>query len=153
MKKAKPLLPLFNQFINDTQNGNRLKKNGERIKKETVQNYKFALQNLTEFSIKVNFDLRICDASKLNKREFISEKNYWKKFYKKFTEFLYKKGCYDNYVGTTIKMLRVFFNYLREDKNINTGDFHKLFYVRKEEVDILVLSPRSPKCPPLRKVS
>jgi len=145
MKKAKPLLPLFNQFINDTQNGNRLKKNGERIKKETVQNYKFALQNLTEFSIKVNFDLRICDASKLNKREFISEKNYWKKFYKKFTEFLYKKGCYDNYVGTTIKMIRVFFNYLKEDKNLQTGDFHKMFYVRKEEVEILVLSPEQLK--------
>ena len=76
MKKAQPLLPLFKQFINDTQNGKRLKKNGERIKKETVQNYKFALQNLTEFSIKENFDLRICDASKLNNREFVSEKNY-----------------------------------------------------------------------------
>lgn len=145
MKKAQPLLPLFKQFIRDTQTGKRLKKNGEKIKKETVQNYKYALQNLIEFSVKENFELRICDASKLNNREFISEKNYWKKFYKKFTGFLYKNGCYDNYVGNTIKMVRVFFNYLKEEKNIHTGDFHKLFYVRKEEVDILVLSPNQLK--------
>lgn len=145
MKKAQLFLPLFNQFIRDTQTGKRLKKNGEKIKKETVQNYKYALQNLVEFSEKENFELRICDASRLNNREFISEKNYWKKFYKKFTGFLYKKGCYDNYVGNTIKMIRVFFNYLKEEKNINTGDFHKLFYVRKEEVDILVLSPNQLK--------
>lgn len=145
MKKTTPILPLFKQFIRDSETGKRLKKNGERITKGTIDNYRFVLQNLVEFTSKTDFDLRICDASKLTKREFTSEKNYWKKFYRKFTDFMYKKGCYDNYVGSNMKQIRTFFNYLKNEKNFDTGDFHKLFYVRKEEVDILVLSPEQLK--------
>ena len=141
MKKTTPLLPLFKQFIRDNETGKRLKKNGERITQSTVNTYKYTYLNLERFSEHTGFELRICDAYKLTKREFISEKNYWKKFYKKFTEYLYKKGCYDNYVGNNIKHLRAFFNYLRDDRDMHTGDFHRFFYVRKEEVDILVLSP------------
>jgi len=145
MKKVKPIIPLFNQFIKNTETGKRLKKNGERIKKEPIQNYKYVLNNLIGFTTDTDFELRICDASRLTKREYISEKNYWKKFYKKFTNYLYKKGCYDNYVGQNIKVIRVFFNYLKNDKDFQTGDFQRLFYVRKEEVAILVLSPEQLK--------
>lgn len=141
MKKSKPLIPLFEKFIRDTESGKRLKQNGELVKRETIQNYKFVLVNLITFDDKTDFDLRICDSSKLTKREQLSEKNYWKKFYKKFTDFLYKKGCHDNYVGTNIKIIRTFFNYLEKGLDYNTGDFHKLFYVRSEEIEIFVLSP------------
>ena len=44
-----------------------------------------------------------------------------------------------------MKQIRTFFNYLKNEKHYNTGDFHKLLYVRKEEVDILVLSPEQLK--------
>jgi integrase len=145
MKKPLPLIPLFKQFIRDSETGKRLKKNGEKIAKGSIDNYRYTLNNLELFVETTGFELRICDASKLNKRERLSEKNYWKKFYKKFTEFLYKKGCYDNYVGANIKQLRTFFNYLKRDKDINTGDYQLQFYVRKEEVDILVLSPEQLK--------
>jgi len=145
MKKTKPIIPLFKQFIRDTETGKRLKKNGERIKKGTIQNYKYVLTNFIRFTNDTGFELRICDASRLNKREFISEKNYWKKFYKKFTDYLYKKGCFDNYVGANIKIIRVFFNYIKYDKDINTGDFQRLFFVRNEEIEILVLSPEQLK--------
>ena len=83
MKYFIHLLPYFKQFIKDSETGKRLKKNGERIKKQSIQNYYYVLQNLIKFSAEANFDLRICDASKLNKRELVSEKNYWKKFYLK----------------------------------------------------------------------
>jgi hypothetical protein len=145
MKKQSPLVPLFSQFIKETESGKRLKKNGERIKPQSITNYKYVLQNLVKFSQACKFELRICDASKLDKRELLSEKNYWKKFYQKFTEYLYKEGCYDNYVGANIKTIRVFFNYLKNDKDFNTGDFQRLFYVRKEEIDIFVLSPEQLK--------
>jgi integrase len=145
MKKHKLILPLFNQFIRETETGKRLKKNGERIKKESIDNYYYVLKNLTRFSVDVKMDLRICDASKLTKRELLSEKSYWKKFYQKFTEYLYKNGCHDNYVGANIKVIRVFFNYLKNDKDFFTGDFQRLFYVRKEEVEIFVLSPEQLK--------
>lgn len=141
MKISTPLLPLFKKFINDSETGKRLKKNGERITKGTVNNYKYVFQNLTLFSTEEGFDLRIFSVSKLTQREFKTEKNYWKKFYQKFTDFLYKRGCYDNYVGTNIKIIKLFFNYLKTEQYIDTGDFHKMFYVTKEEIDILVLSP------------
>jgi integrase len=145
MKNSKPLLALFKQFIRDTETGKRLKKNGERIKKESIDNYGYVYKNLTRFSLDTQFDLRICDASKLTKRELLTEKSYWKKFYQKFTEYLYKSGCHDNYVGANIKVIRVFFNYLKNDKDFFTGDFQRLFYVRKEEVEIFVLSPEQLK--------
>ncbi|MDO5981453.1 tyrosine-type recombinase/integrase [Flavivirga spongiicola] len=145
MKKTTILLPLFKQFIRDSETGKRLKKNGEKITKNTIDNYRYVHNNLTKFCVETDFDFRICNVYKLNTREFISEKNYWKKFYKKYTEFLYKKGCHDNYVGANIKIIRAFFNYLKDDKNIPTGDFQKLFYIRKEEVEILVLSPEQLK--------
>ncbi len=145
MKTPKPLVPLFKQFIRDSETGKRLKKNGEKLTVNTVQNYHYALKNLIQFSEETGFELKVCDVSKLTKRELLTEKNYWKKFYKNFTEFLYKKGCFDNYVGFNIKIIRVFFNYLKFEKDIFTGDYHKLFYVRKEEIDILVLSPEQLK--------
>lgn len=141
MKKSKPLVPLFKQFIRDSETGKRLKKNGEKLTNDTITNYKYVLYNLLKFSEETNFELLVCDITKLTKRELIVEKNYWKKFYKNFTEFMYKKGCYDNYVGLNIKIIRVFFTYLKFEKDIFTGEYHKLFYVRKEEIDILVLSP------------
>jgi site-specific recombinase XerD len=145
MKKPVPLLPLFKQFIRDSETGKRLKKNGEKITKGSIDNYRYIYNNLEQFAVTTRFGLRICDATKLNKRERLSEKNYWKKFYKKFTEYLYKNGCYDNYVGHNIKQIRTFFNYLKRDKDMNTGDYQLLFYVCKEEVDILVLSPEQLK--------
>ena len=145
MKKQTELLPLFYTFIRDTETGKRLKKNGEKIKSQSIQNYKYVLNNLKKFSTEKDFELRICEASKLSKREYTSEKNYWKKFYKRFTEYLYTNGCHDNYVGTNIKVIRTFFNYLKNDRDFHTGDFQRLFYVRSENIEIFVLSPEQLK--------
>lgn len=145
MKSTEPLLPLFKKFIKESESGKRLKKNGEKITQGSVNNYKYTLNNLNRFVEDTGFDLRVCDVTKLNKRERTSEKNYWKKFYKKFTDNLYARGCYDNYVGANIKIIRAFFNYLKLEKDINVGDYHKQFYVRKEQIDILVLSPEQLK--------
>lgn len=145
MKKTIEFNPLFEKFIRDSTSGKRLKKNGERILPQSITNYRQVFKNIIEFSKSKNIELRICDANKLNKREFEAEKNYWKRFYKNFSHFLYKKGCYDNYVGLNFKTIRTFFNYLKTDQNINTGDFQKIFYVRKEVIEILVLSPEQLK--------
>ncbi len=145
MKKSSPIIPLFKKFIKETETGKRLKKNGEKIKVSSIQNYHYVLQNLIRFSTDTSFDLRLCDAAKLDKRELQSEKNYWKKFYQKYTEYLYKNNCHDNYVGANIKIIRTFFNYLKNDKDMSTGDFQRLFYVRKEEIGIFVLTPEQLK--------
>ena len=65
MKKTQALIPLFNQFIKESENGKRLKKNGERITKGSIDNYRYVLQNLIQFSSDTNFELRVCNIRKL----------------------------------------------------------------------------------------
>ena len=45
MQKKHDLVKLFIRFINDSKTGKRLKKNGERISKGTVDNYNNVLKN------------------------------------------------------------------------------------------------------------
>jgi integrase len=141
-QKELPLVPLFERFIRDSEKGKRLQPNGKKISQGTVNNYRFCLQLLHDFSNAKSWPLRIKTMCHLNTRQAITEKNYWKKFYRRFTDYLYHDcGHYDNYVGQTIKNIRVFFNYLNKDLALGVGDFHKQFYVRKEEVPIFPLLP------------
>lgn len=136
------LIPLFEKFIKYSYSGRRLKADGSRVKHQTVDNYAYVLRYLKEYELKHEVVLRIKVMRSYNKRIIIAERNYWKKFYKQFTDFLYNdKNCFDNYVGTVIKVIRIFFNFLNRDMSIPTGDFHKNFYISKEEVPIVTLLP------------
>lgn len=132
---------LFKEFIEESRTGKRLRKNGERIKPGTINNYRYTLNNLLLYEEVSGSNLIVNDYSQLNQEQRLEEKRKWKNFYREFIEFLYQKGCYDNYVGANIKNIRTFFNYLNNDRDIITGSFYKQFYVRKEHVEILVLSP------------
>lgn len=133
---------LYGRFINDSKRGKRLQPNGKRISEGTIDNYGYTRQLLANFCREKQFELRIKLLRSLNTRQQVTEKNYWKKFYKRFTDYLYQDcGHYDNYVGQTIKNLKVFFNYLKKDLGLAIGEFHKLFYVRKEEIAIFPLMP------------
>lgn len=86
--------------------------------------------------------MRIRPVNRLTKKELQAEKNYWKKFYIRFSDYLQRvKGCYDNYTGAQFKCLRSFFNYLQKDKLVATGDFYKQFYIIKEDLPIITLMP------------
>jgi len=141
-QKTYELLGMFDQFILESTKGKRQQKNGNRLRPGTVQNYVYTRKILEEFSAVKKFTLRIRDTRKLTARELESERGYWKKFYRKFTEFLYQqKGFYDNYAGFHFKTIRSFFNYLNDEKGMSVGSYHKLFYVPKETVPIITLSP------------
>jgi len=130
------------KFIIDSRKGRRLQPNGKRISEGTVKNYEYSLQLVHLFCEKKNFSLRIRPARKLNKRELLAEKNYWKKFYNRFCDYLYNDcNFYDNYAGQHIKNLKAFFNYLNKELMPGVGDFHKQFYVRKEDISIFPLMP------------
>lgn len=143
MKKQEyDFFELFDKFISDSKRGKRIQKNGKELSESTVESYSGMRKLLTDFICEKEFVLRIRPANKLHQRELNTEKNYWKKFYKKFTDYLYDDlDLYDNYVSTRIKILRTFFNYLNTELLINTGGFHKLFYARSEAIQIVVLSP------------
>lgn len=133
---------LFKKLVSDTSKGKRLKKDGKRIKHDSVEGYLYAQNLLIEFLDTKQFEFKIYIASHLTTKETEQAKKYYKHFYNSFTDFLYKdKDLFDNYVCAVVKVLRTFFNYLNTELNIVTGDFHKKFYTYKEEVPIVVLTP------------
>jgi len=141
-KKTYCFFTLFEKFMHQSKTGKRLQPNGKALKKGTTRNYYFSYLLLKRFCQKEAFDLRIKPIRSLNRREIDIERNYWKKFYRKFTDYLYNDCSYfDNYVGLTIKNIRAFFNYLNKDLSMAVGEFHKLFYVPKEEIAIFPLMP------------
>jgi integrase len=132
----------FSQLIKESGRGKRVKKDGKRIRSSTIDNYVYTRKLLQEFAIENNYDLKIYIANHLSRKETEQAKKYYKKFFKDFTDYLYfKKDFYDNYVGMIVKTLRVFFNYLNSEMNLNIGDFHKSFYIPSEEIPIIVFSP------------
>jgi integrase len=140
--KEYDLLKLFDQYLMNGRTGRRLQKNGNKIRQASLEPYAWLRKCLEDFSKSKNFHLRVKSVSRLKKRELAAERKYWKGFYREFSDYLYKDlGCYDNYVGSHIKRLRAFFNYLNEEKELGIGNFHKSFYVYKEEIDIIALLP------------
>jgi len=140
--KEMSLIDLYLQFIDANKRGKRLQPNGNRLSSGTITNYIYTLNLLRSFSSEKSFELRIRPVRYLTTRQLETEKNYWRKFYKRFTDYLYNDcGHFDNYVGQTMKNVRVFFNYLNKGLTLGVGDFHKSFYVRKEQIPIFPLMP------------
>jgi len=136
------LLKLYEKFIRDSQTGQRLQPNGKKVSAGTVDNYRYTFRLLQQFAEARAFILRIRPVHRLGVRELAAEKKYWKKFYQQFTHYLYEeRGFYDNYAGANLKNIRSFFNYLNKELSLGIGDFHKQFYIRKEEIAIFPLLP------------
>jgi hypothetical protein len=136
------LLVYFENFINEMRSGRRLQPNGRRFTSGTIKNYESNKRTLELYSEKIGERLTIKVGSHLTKKELLKEQKYWKRFYRNYTNFLYKdRNCFDNYVGFNIKLIRAFFNYLKKHKLLNFGDFHLNFYPTFEEKPIIVLSP------------
>lgn len=140
--KEHDFILLYERFCNETKSGKRLQKNGKRITKGTLKTYEMLLHYLKKFSAEKQFHLRIVPGTRLGKREFKRELKYWKTFYDRFSAFMYEdEDCYDNFVGRYMKLLRVFFNYLNDEKGMGTAPFCKKFYAHPEEISIVVLPP------------
>jgi integrase len=115
--------------------------NGSVYRESSIQNYKHVKKKLLEFAVARNFGFRFRKIRNLSQRGMIIERNYWKKFYRKFTAYLYKHCNHkDNYVGMHMKILRAFFNYVNRDLMIDIGNFHCQFYVTKEQIPIIALT-------------
>lgn len=101
----------------------------------------YVRNNIKLFCVDKNFELRLRKVKNLTQRQLIQEQNYWKRFYRRFTDYMYKtRGFNDNYVGIHIKAIRAFFNYVKYDLLIDIGDFKHALYVCKEEIPVVVLS-------------
>ena len=142
MVKEILFVPLFETFIKETANGKRRKLNGEMIKPQTVENYKSVLKLLIEYETHCGRPVRIKINIRNNVRVLLQERNYWKAFYRKFSDFLFKeKGYYDNFVGFTFKTLKSAFWYFKNEKCLAMQEFYESFYVREENIKIITLLP------------
>ena len=142
MVKEHLFVPLFETFIKATASGRRRKLNGERIKPQTVVNYAYVLKLLIEYESFCGTPLRIKTNIRSNTRVLLQERNYWKTFYRKFSDFLYhQKGYYDNYAGAAFKVIKCAFSYLRREKCMAIQECYESFYVREENIDIITLLP------------
>jgi len=140
--KEYSLVRLFGRFIKDSTTGKRLKPDGKRLKKGSIENYGCILLLLKKFEAASGTKVLIRPKESYTRKQAIAEKQYWKLFYFNFTTYMYTNGCYDNYVGSAIKCIRAFFNYLEQDLLMPVGKFHEDFYITRQEVPIVTLEPK-----------
>jgi integrase len=142
MVKEFSMISLFEKFIRDTEKGRRRKLNGDRIKKQTTECYRYTLKLLSEFEA-VRRELLLVNINFRNNQALLNkERQRWDRFYSDFSRYLYyKKGCHDNYCGHTFKHIKCFIRYLRNERFMAVPDFERRFYVRKEEFEIVTLLP------------
>ena len=88
-KKELAFFELYNRFIKDSKSGKRLQVNGKKIATGTITSYNCTFLLLQKFCTQKQFELRIKPVKQLTRRELETEKNYWNKFYKRFTDYLY----------------------------------------------------------------
>lgn len=136
-----PLVSLTVEFIRKSKSGHRRYGNGRKISSGTIDNYTFLLKHLQGYEATLPAPLRIISETRLAKKKFLVEKNYWKKFFVGFTEYLHKAGCFDNYVGMMMKNVRAILKYAEDEKMIATATYRKELYVVKEEIPIITLLP------------
>lgn len=136
------LTEVLQRFIREMETGKRLQKNGKRITKRAISNYKALLNLLNCFEEWQKTPIRLRSFVAMKKRARKREVIYWKKFFRDFMSYLHKgRGLFDNYTGSITKLLRSFMNYLEEQKEININSVQRRFYVRSEAIRIIVLSP------------
>lgn len=136
------LIPEFQKFITASSSGRRLMPSGKKVRKGTIQQYHCVLLLLEEFQTQLKEPLRILILHRSSLRTIQKEKNYWSRFFKSFTNFLYKeKKCYDQYTGAVLKVIKTFFHYLSIEKSLPVGEFHKKFRVPSEHFTPVILSP------------
>jgi len=108
-------MQMVDRWIMDSWQGKRLKKDGTLIRKQTIKIYNTFRYHLIRFRDEKNIKLKLPLLIGASDEEYNKIKKYWSDFYLKFTEYLYNDcNNFDNAVGTKIKNLRVFLNYLSE---------------------------------------
>lgn len=144
MKKAPQLqfTEQFLKFIKASRSGRRMTPSGKRITHGTITNYKHVYRLIEEFEIRSTEKLRIQLLHRASMRTLQREKNYWKRFFIHFSNFLYKeKNYYDNYVANTFKIIKTFFNHLQKEKGLIVGNYHKSFRIPLQQSTPVVLLP------------
>lgn len=135
------MLAELKKFIASSATGRRRRPDGHRFAPGTVDTYRDMQRQLTLFAETGKMKLELFTGTKCNAVIFQQEKTYWAKLYRLFTDYLYSKGCFDNYVATQLKILRTFLRYLQRERGWMLSSLLPQFRVSKETIPVIVLSP------------
>ena len=100
---------------------------------------------LTEYDKTITSPILVKNIKSNSQRLIQSEKKYWKRFFRNFSDWLYQNKYYDNYVWSIAKILKTFFNYLIKDKCWSIGKYHLQFIVPNHSLVPIVLEPNQLK--------
>ena len=129
--KKKPmqllLLAEMQKFIRASVTGRRLMPSGKKISKGTIEQYQHIYNLLKEYEAS-HEPLRIQLLNRCSFRVLQQEKNYWFRFFRRFSQFMYRqKHYYDHYSNSVFKVIRTLFNYLISERGLPIGEFHRRF--------------------------
>lgn len=139
------VLPLFERFIASSKSGKRRTASGRKISIGAIIQYQMAYDLLEKFQQLQKHPIRVLILNTSSNRVLQKESNYWKRFFRSFTDWLYQRKYFDVYVGAIAKILRTFFNYLKKDKCLPVGLFHLKFLVPNSNTNPIVLDPEQLK--------
>ncbi len=135
------MLHELNKFITASKTGRRRLSNGRKLGVGTITGYTMCRNLVMAFENKQNQQFIIYTGFKTNKQHFLAQRKYWKQFAYGFSDFLYKRNCFDNHVANQFKILRTFANYLYKEKGYILNQFFPLNFTAKESIPIVVITP------------
>ena len=107
MKKTLLFAAEFEKFITVSAGGRRVLPSGKRLSPGTSEQYRMVCRLLREYEQRIGCSVRIALLHRCSMQIIRQEKNYWKRFFKRFADFLYSgKGYFDQYVGFVFKVLK-----------------------------------------------
>lgn len=140
-KQIEDFLTYLDLMIKESREGKRVLRNGRRLAEDTYRSYstlKFHLTNFQEIN-RTTVQLKRHQANTTQeKKEF---NRYWKEWYNEFTNYMYDTcGLFDNAVGNIMKTFKTLWNYVRDDKCQDIGNYQRLFHSTKENIQVIALS-------------
>jgi len=139
-KRSTAFLPEFDKFIVASRTGRRRKPDGSRVCQGTIKGYLNCRRLLLLYEERISMTLEIPTSMRLSASEFRRRKLHWDRFARKFSDFLYSKGYFDNYVSSIFKVIRAFLHHLEYRYGWPVGSILPSSCFRSEEIPALSLS-------------
>ncbi len=89
------LVTLFEEFLQASKSGKRLKRDGGALSKGTIESYGFVLKEVKLFEERTGHRLRLRIINRLNARQLAIEKRYWERFQQRHTHHLHQLRTFE----------------------------------------------------------
>ncbi len=129
-------------MIAESKNGIRIQNDGKKIASSTFGSYSTLRHHIIEFEKYTGRRMTIILQTGKTPTELKALKQYWNNWYSSFLDYFFtQRNLYDNAVGSNIKAFNTLFNYMREVKLLDIGNYQENFMVFKENIQVIALEP------------